>query len=86
LISWSHWSPEGAFAFSVANCGLMKPGISAEADAATTVRARLVITLLKTPAYRKTLKETRGLVIDEDFRRPARNYRRFRRKKKALML
>jgi hypothetical protein len=36
---------------------LDEPGISAEADAATTVRARLVITLLKTPTYRGTLKD-----------------------------
>jgi hypothetical protein len=43
----------------------MNPGISAEADAATTVLARFVITLLKTPAYRGTLKETRGLVIEQ---------------------
>jgi hypothetical protein len=40
----------------------MNPGISAEVAAATTLRARFVITLLKTPAYRGTLKETRGFV------------------------
>jgi hypothetical protein len=37
----------------------MNPGISAEADAATTLRARFVITLFKTPAYRGALKESR---------------------------
>src|SRR5271168_2839227 len=75
LISWSHWSPDGALAFSVANCGLMNPGIPAEADVATTLRARLIITLLKTPAYRGILKEARGLVIDQVIRR-RRNIRR----------
>src|SRR5882757_1014583 len=37
----------------------MKPGISAVA-AATTLRVRFVITLLKTPAYRGDLTESRG--------------------------
>src|ERR1700730_16897005 len=43
----------------------MNPGISAEADASTTLRARFVITLLKTPAYRGILKGTRGFVIEQ---------------------
>jgi nucleotidyltransferase/DNA polymerase involved in DNA repair len=43
--------------FSVINWGLVKPGISA----ATVLRARLAITLLKTPVYRTTLKEAPGV-------------------------
>jgi hypothetical protein len=68
LISSSQWSPDGALALSVANCGLMNPGI--DRAAATTLRARLVITLLKTPAYRKTVKGTRGFVVIPNFTGP----------------
>jgi len=65
--------------FSVASCGLMNPGISAEVAAATTLRARPVITLLKRPAYRVDLKESRGFVMTAnsskvDLIRQAREY------------